>query len=248
MAAREKSPLIESDVNQSLTITKLTNFRTSGETRTMVGKATTKANNHALSHIKRRSSTNPKLKMQITNDIRHDINKDMKNANTWFSYFFGTNAVLRILCFTSNVFKRSPRIKPTPLRCCLIHHLHGPKNVVSYPGSQRRDKACCQICKSLWVLSRFPSKEDSGPIGGTKFNRLILDGATSVLSSPTHRNSKRRQQQKCLASHPRLPLANQPYLRFPCPQPLGKNLFFDFTSTKERLQVNDIHPHLSLLR
>lgn len=48
----------------------------------IVGKATVKANDQAFSQMEVISSTKPTLKILITRDIMHDINKAMKNEKT----------------------------------------------------------------------------------------------------------------------------------------------------------------------
>ena len=57
----------------------------------MVGNATTNAKPHAFNQIRTIPSTNPILKTLITNDIMHDMSKDMKNENTYAVYFWGIN-------------------------------------------------------------------------------------------------------------------------------------------------------------
>lgn len=48
----------------------------------IVGKATVKANDQAVSQMVIILSTKPTLKILITRDIMHDINNAMKNENT----------------------------------------------------------------------------------------------------------------------------------------------------------------------
>lgn len=59
---------------------------------TTVGKATQKANAHAFNHIDTMLCTHPTLKILITRDIKHDINKAIKNAKTMGAYFLGIMA------------------------------------------------------------------------------------------------------------------------------------------------------------
>jgi len=59
-------------------------FLATGETSATVGKAMTKAKPHAFSQTAIILLTNPTLKMLITNDMMHDMNNAIKNANTRF--------------------------------------------------------------------------------------------------------------------------------------------------------------------
>jgi hypothetical protein len=60
-----------------------------GATNVTVGKATAKANAHALSQIETIFSTSPTLKILMTNDMMHDMSSAIKKANTMFWYFPG---------------------------------------------------------------------------------------------------------------------------------------------------------------
>jgi len=55
-----------------------------GDTRIIVGKATTKANNQAFSQTNRMPFISPTLKTLITKDIMQDMSNDMKNEKTIF--------------------------------------------------------------------------------------------------------------------------------------------------------------------
>ena len=67
--------------------TRSVKFRTTGATRKTAGKATGKAPAHAFIQIDSRLSTNPTFRMLTISDIRQDINKAIKKANTIASYF-----------------------------------------------------------------------------------------------------------------------------------------------------------------
>ena len=68
-------------------ITNTTNLLTKGDTNIMHGKAIEKAKLHACSQRLIMSSTQPRLKMLITNDMMADISNDMKNEKTIFWCF-----------------------------------------------------------------------------------------------------------------------------------------------------------------
>ena len=68
-------------------ITKVTNLLTKGDTKTIHGKAIEKAKLHACSQRLMMSSTQPRLKMLMTNDMMADISNDMKNEKTIFWCF-----------------------------------------------------------------------------------------------------------------------------------------------------------------
>jgi|TARA_R110001606_G_scaffold17048_5_gene67146 hypothetical protein len=59
---------------------------TTGATRITVGNATQNAKAHAASQIETMLSIKPTLKIEITNDIKPDINNAMKKANTTVLY------------------------------------------------------------------------------------------------------------------------------------------------------------------
>lgn len=59
-----------------------TDFRTSGVTAIMVGKAITNANTQAFSQTVIIPSISPTLKIDITNDMMLDMSSDIKNENT----------------------------------------------------------------------------------------------------------------------------------------------------------------------
>lgn len=85
--------LIRYDFSSLLSTTKFTNFLTAGDTRIIAGKATQNANPQAFSQINIMSSAKPTLKTLITNDIKHDISKAIKNEKTYGVYFFGITFV-----------------------------------------------------------------------------------------------------------------------------------------------------------
>jgi hypothetical protein len=62
----------------------LTSILTTGDTRVIVGKATTKAKAQALSQMDRILLTIPTLNTLITKDMMQDISNAMKNAKTKF--------------------------------------------------------------------------------------------------------------------------------------------------------------------
>jgi hypothetical protein len=77
-----------------------TNFRTSGATRKMVGKAAAKPNPHAFIHFITKSETNPILNAVMTKDIIQDINNAIKKDIKYCAYLLGN-----IIVYPQNIIR-----------------------------------------------------------------------------------------------------------------------------------------------